>query len=219
MSDACLCRSTSKIFLLNSTAVRLTDACNYESSEVATDLERQDYEVLGNCLPPQEQTDRYAIRLTYNPRNENHLCKGNATHRYFWGPGTVAKPCVDGVPLDLPTSFQEPDRCYLANVQPGSSNKIFHASWTRCNQSQSYICQLQSDEIDQPRCTDGASITPATTTTATSNNNTSIIIGSVSGVGALFIFSILIYVYYKTSKRQNNLSNFLIHKLNFKYVR
>ena len=66
MAGSCSCLSDKKVFLLNTTSVRLKDACPNESGmKVAQNLPRQDYEALGNCMPP--EANSYAIRLTYNP--------------------------------------------------------------------------------------------------------------------------------------------------------
>ena len=64
MSDSCLCKSGSKLFLLNSTMGILKDAGNNNDMKmkVAQNLLRQDYDAIGNCMPPEQRT--YAIRLT-----------------------------------------------------------------------------------------------------------------------------------------------------------
>ena len=82
MVVACLCSSDRKTFLLNTTNVRLRDACpNASGMKVAQNLLQQDYEALGNCVPPEENS--YVIRLIYNPCHEK--CHNNHTHPYFWG--------------------------------------------------------------------------------------------------------------------------------------
>ena len=65
MSDTCLCKSSDRDFSLNSTSVWLREACKNENItglEVVEDLARQDYEAIGNCLPPKLQ-NRYGVRM------------------------------------------------------------------------------------------------------------------------------------------------------------
>ena len=57
MVVACLCLSDRKTFLLNTTNVRLRDACpNASGIKVAQNLLQQDYEAIGNCVPPEEKS-------------------------------------------------------------------------------------------------------------------------------------------------------------------
>ena len=198
MDVSCLCLSDRKVFLLNTTSVRLRDACPNESGmKVAQNLLRQDYEALGNCVPP--EANSYAIRLTYNPIK---ICKNNDTPPYFWGRIDDDQPCVDGQPLSLP-SVQDRKGCHLATIIPGSSGRIFNeTNLTRCIVSQPYICQLENNQ-SFPLCTSLKEIkltTTATTTTAVAatttiqNNVTVIAVGSVLGVLALALILFLIYL-------------------------
>ena len=83
MAVPCLCSSKSKVFLLNDTKVLLGNACpNASGMKVAQNLQQQDYEALGKCVPPKENS--YAIRLIYNP-HLNKTCQNNHTHSVFLG--------------------------------------------------------------------------------------------------------------------------------------
>ena len=211
MAVSCLCLSDKKVFLLNTTSVRLRDACpNKSGMKVAQNLLRQDYKALGNCVPP--EANSYAIRLTYNPDNEK--CQNNHTHPYFWGRRSDNGPCVDGQPLNLP-SVQDRKGCHLATIIPGSSSRIFNeTNLTRCNVSQPYICQLENNQ-SFPLCTGlketkSSTITATTTkaavaaTTAMPNNVTIVAVGSVLGILALALILFLIYLCHKRNKTKRN---------------
>ena len=177
MAGSCSCLSDKKVFLLNTTSVRLKDACPNESGmKVAQNLPRQDYEALGNCVPP--EANSYAIRLTYNPIK---ICENNNTPPYFWGRIGDDQLCVDGQPLSLP-SVQDREGCHLATIIPGSSGRIFNVTnLTRCIVSQPYICQLENNQ-SFPLCTSlKATTTPTTTTTTT---KTTTIASNRSSIGS-----------------------------------
>ena len=211
MSGTCLCPSSTKAsFLLNSTIIRLKNACKYKNSVVANELTTEDYKAIGNCLAPVQKS--YAIRLTYNPSIK---CANNNAHPYFWGQNNGEMGCVNGQPLKLPTSFEENDRCHLAVIMPGSSNNVFTAKWTRCNKTHSYICQLQSDNAKVVLCNNATtSITTTTTTTTTTtasitNTSAPVIAGSVLGVLGFFFLLLLCYFLYNKNKMQTGSSKIL----------
>ena len=208
MAVSCLCSSDRKVFLLNTTNVRLMDACpNALGMKVAQNLLRQDYEALGNCVPPNENS--YAIRLIYNPHHNK--CQINGSTPYFWGRRDDKGPCVDGQPLNLP-SAQNRIGCHLATIMPGSSGNIFdEANVTRCNVPQPYVCQLENNQ-SFPLCTSLKTITTTTTTiteaaaatTTIPNNVTFIAVGSVLGILALALILLLIYLCCKRNKTKRN---------------
>ena len=206
-SDSYLCISGSKLFLLNSTMGILKDACKNNDMEMkeSQNLLGQDYDTIGNCVPPEQRTN--AIRLTYDFSNK---CAGNNTYPYFWGSSQKVSGCVNDKPLDLPTNFEEKNRCHLAVIMPGSSNNIFTTAWMRCNATKLYICQLQTTIHSVTNCNITTPPTALTTTT------TSRIIGSVLGVCGLLFILLLSYHFYKTSKFRSNSSKRTHQKIPFR---
>ena len=217
MDVSCLCLSGRKAFLLNTASVRLRDACPEDSEmKVAQNLSRQDYEALGNCVPP--ETNSYAIRLTYNNMK---ICKNNDTHPYFWGKSGDNGPCVDGQPLNLP-SVQDREGCHLATIIPGSSGRIFNeANLTRCNVSQPYVCQVETNQsfrfctsLKETKLTTTVTTTKAAVaaTMAMPNNVKVVAIGSVLGIVALALILFLIYLCRKRNKARRNANKSEEHK-------
>ena len=185
--------------------MRLRDACSEDSEmQVAQNLLRQDYEALGNCVPP--EANSYAIRLTYNPVNEN--CQNNHTHPYYWGRRSDNGLCVNGQPLNLP-SVQNRTGCHLATIKPGSSGRIFNeTNLVRCNVSQRFVCQMKNNQRF-PLCTSlKAAKTTTTTVTTTAvaatttipNNVSAIAFGTVVGISALALILFLIFLCCKRNK-------------------
>ena len=201
LSKSCVCQSTYKTFQIvaNQNVTDLPFLCVNES-KLAINLETQDYEALGFCQPP-VMDQYYSVGLRLPNDNSTNSQKCNSSHPYFWSARKTVEniiDCVDSLPLELPGNFDEDERCNLASVLPGSSDQIYNATWTRCNSVQYSICQLEKTASNSNFCEN------VSTTTALPNNSTAIIIGSVLGVFAVFLFLCLLHLFRKRNNAQRN---------------
>jgi len=217
---ACVCHSeNNKIFLLNNKTNSLLNACRYIGGFPAARLEKQDYEHLERCLPPEPNTE-YSIRLIFHRNRTMHGC--NNTYPFYWVFGNDTRTCVDGKPLNLPVEFTFNNNCNVATVRPGSSNNIFNnVSWTPCAKEQHFICQLEAknERKKLPRCNiilTTARNTKATTRTPASTNctprvketpltiSTATIVGSVVGICVILLILVLFYLLYKRNQAKKS---------------
>ena len=235
-SNSCVCRSSGKAFriMTNENVTDVPSLCGNES-ELAVNLNTQDYEALGFCQSP-VMGQYFSIGLILPNINASNREICNSSDRYFWRNDSSEEiNCVDGLPLELPPSFDEDERCNLVSVLPGSLNQIYNATWTRCNSLQYSICQLESNTSISNLCknvstptaiittttatttttTTATIITTTTTTTTTKtttattalpNNSTAIIIGSVLGVFVVLFFLWLLHFFRKRNNAKRNAS-------------
>ena len=202
MVNSCVCQTTNQKLRIvaNQNVTDLTLLCG--NDKLATNLDTQDYEVLGFCQPP-VVNQYYSVGLRHPNINSTNSGTCNSSHRYFWSArkdeGNDIN-CVDGLPLELPRNFDGDRRCNLASVLPGSSNQIYNAKWTRCNSLQYSICQLEKNASVSNFCEN------VSTTTALPNHSTAIIIGSVLGVFAVLFFLWLMHFFRKRNNSKRNAS-------------
>ena len=213
MSGSCYCPSGNKSWLLVARINnrQLQDACNnFGNGLLATELESQDYQALGMCIPPiMEQYYSIGLNLL-NKDNRNDKC--NDSHPYVWNDGDNGnhQRCVNGQPLMLPTSFPNDTLCHVASIKPGSLDLANNASWTRCDSLQSFICQVESVNSSITFCENVSTTTMPKTISAPaiiSNNNTPIIVGSILGVSLILLSLLLLVIFYKRVKTKRNASN------------
>ena len=209
-SNSCVCQSTNKIFRI--VAHENTKNSNFlcgNDSEIAINLETQDYEALGLCQPP--VMDQYfSIGLRFPDINTDNRGFCNSSHPYFWRTRrNEAIYCVDGSPLELRRNFNGDRRCNLASVLPGSLDQIYNATWTRCNSVQYSICQLERNASIFNFCKNVSTAIPSTTTATTvlSSNITAIITGSVLGVFAVIVLLWLLIFFRKRNNLRRNASD------------
>ena len=136
-SKSCSCQSATSNFRIVAfeNIQNLSFACGNDS-EIATNLDTQDYEALGFCQPP-VMNQYYSIGLRLLDININNRGICNSSHPYYWRTRkNEIIGCVDGLPLALPRNFGGDRRCNLASVLPDSLDQIYNANWTRCTSVQ-----------------------------------------------------------------------------------
>ena len=221
-SNLCLCQSANKIFrivALKNITKYLNFSCGNDT-ELAINLETQDYKALGFCQPP-VMDQYYSIGLRHPTINftKSRIC--NCLRPYFWrNRRTEEIVCVDGSLLELPRNFDKDQYCNLASVLPGSLSQIYDATWTRCNSVQYAICQIERNASITNFC-ENASTPTATTTistktttiTALSKNSAAIIIGSVIGFLFILFLVLLLHLFQKRNKTKTNASKTRNHKI------
>ena len=180
-NSSCICSSNNESFVLTSTDTNLITACMNSNFDIVQNLQSQDYEAIGDCIPPNQNP--YGIRLIFNPDRE--ICRDNNTHPYFWGPGQNAKTCVSGQPLNLPGIAQNKSDCHLVTINPGSFSAIFDsAELSRCNIPRPYVCRPQKFPTNLSAC--------KTLQKATKNSATPTIVGSALGAFVIFVLLLLL---------------------------
>ena len=216
-SNSCVCQSANKKFrIVAHESIQNPNLLCRNDTKLAINLETQDYEVLGFCQPP-VINQYYSIGLRLPDINATNRARCNSSHPYFWRTRRNEDIyCVDGSPLELLRNFNGDRRCNLASVLPGSLDKIYNATWTRCNSVQYSICQLERNASISNFCKN-VSISIETTTTALSNNSTAIIIGSVLGVFAvLFLFLLLLFFRKRNDAKRNPSENGIHEEVYYK---
>jgi len=218
---SCLCHSTNnKLLLLNDAHTELIEAC-MNGGEPASLLEKQDYEDIGQCMPP-DPNSSYSIRLIFHQNRANFNC--NDTYPYY-GRLSIndSRTCVNGQPLYLPPfPSTEITRCHAATIIPGTSDNIFNLTdWRPCAEEQRFICRLEANTTDNtfpscgliPTASSFAKTTTAKTVFRNSSanteeaaltNSTATIVGSVIGIFVVFLILILIYCFYKRNQAKQS---------------
>jgi len=207
---SCLCNSSNKMpFLINNVTETLKKACNNSGLYVATLLEKQDYEDLGQCLPTESESNtNYSIKLIFHRNRTDYGC--NNTYPFYWRISNNHRSCVDGKPINPQANFTFQNACNAATIRHSSSKNIYNfTSWTPCNHEQQFICQLDSNitnitNITFPPC--NLIPTTAPTTSSSPLASTETIAGSVIGTCVILLILILFFLFCKKNQAKKSTS-------------
>ena len=101
-------------------------------TELAINLENQDYEAIRFCQPPVVD-QYYSIGLRLRDISTTCREKCSNLHSYFWKKRSNKEiDCVNNLPTDFPKNFDGNRYYKLASVFPGRFDQIYNATWTRC---------------------------------------------------------------------------------------